>query len=144
MTTGVLYLPRGKHGSNLQSDTQTRLPVHPATESAMSSRSGNGSSARVLEKDRNLRYQNASDIVSDLQRLKRDLDSGARSSAISRRASPLPIPRFNDSLAVLPFVNATGDPETEYLSDSESAKVSSICSPSFLICESFLELAFSL
>ena len=37
---------------------------------------------RALEKDRELRYQHASDMRSDLQRLKRDLDSG-RSGAIT-------------------------------------------------------------
>ena len=31
---------------------------------------------KCLEKDRNLRYQHASDIRTDLQRLKRDTDSG--------------------------------------------------------------------
>jgi serine/threonine protein kinase/Tfp pilus assembly protein PilF len=35
---------------------------------------------KTLEKDRNLRYQHASDIQSDLKRLKRDLDSGRRDS----------------------------------------------------------------
>jgi serine/threonine protein kinase/Flp pilus assembly protein TadD len=37
---------------------------------------------KALEKDRNLRYQHASDIRTDLQRLKRDSESG-RSSAVS-------------------------------------------------------------
>ena len=37
---------------------------------------------KALEKDRKLRYQNASDLRADLQRLKRDTDSG-RSAAIS-------------------------------------------------------------
>ncbi len=36
---------------------------------------------KALEKDRKLRYQNASDIRTDLQRLKRDLDSSYESSA---------------------------------------------------------------
>ena len=36
---------------------------------------------RALEKDRNLRYQHASDLRADLQRLKRDLDSGHRGAA---------------------------------------------------------------
>jgi serine/threonine protein kinase len=31
--------------------------------------------AKCLEKDRNLRYQNASEIRTDLQRMKRDTDS---------------------------------------------------------------------
>ena len=67
---------------------------------------------KALEKDRNLRYQNAADIVSDLQRLKRDLDSG-RVPTVSTLDSHSLIPKFSDSLAVLPLVNATGDPETE-------------------------------
>ena len=41
---------------------------------------------RALEKDRELRYQHASDMRSDLQRLKRDLDSG-RSGAITDDAA---------------------------------------------------------
>src|SRR5713101_7499301 len=40
-----------------------------------------------LEKDRNLRYQTASDLRADLQRMKRDTDSG-RSAAISAVAVP--------------------------------------------------------
>jgi serine/threonine protein kinase len=35
--------------------------------------------SKSLEKDRNLRYQQAADLRADLQRLKRDLDSGGRS-----------------------------------------------------------------
>jgi serine/threonine protein kinase/tetratricopeptide (TPR) repeat protein len=38
---------------------------------------------KCLEKDRNLRYQNAADIRTDLQRLKRDSDSGRSSAASS-------------------------------------------------------------
>ncbi|MFZ0805365.1 MAG: protein kinase [Candidatus Sulfotelmatobacter sp.] len=36
---------------------------------------------KALEKDRNLRYQNAADLRADLSRLKRDLDSGRSSAA---------------------------------------------------------------
>jgi serine/threonine protein kinase/Tfp pilus assembly protein PilF len=38
---------------------------------------------KALEKDRNLRYQNAADMRTDLQRVKRDYESGGSSAAIS-------------------------------------------------------------
>ena len=43
---------------------------------------------KCLEKDRNLRYQHASDIRTDLQRLRRDTDS--RRSTVSESAEPAP------------------------------------------------------
>src|SRR2546425_1615566 len=101
--------------------------------------------AKCLEKDRSLRYQHASDIRTDLQRLKRDTESG---KAVSTGTAT---PRWShrtkligagvfvfliaviavavfyfgsssghapiNSVAVLPFSNASGDPNTEYLSD---------------------------
>jgi serine/threonine protein kinase/Tfp pilus assembly protein PilF len=42
---------------------------------------------KCLEKDRNLRYQHAADIRTDLQRLKRDSDSGRSSAASSSTAA---------------------------------------------------------
>ena len=51
---------------------------------------------KALEKDRNLRYQHAADIRTDLQRLKRDTDSGravaASSSSLAAAAEPIPQP----------------------------------------------------
>jgi serine/threonine protein kinase len=67
--------------------------------------------SKALEKDRKLRYQNASDLRADLQRLKRDTDSG--------RAVP-PALGFGDtldSIAVLPFENVNADPNAEYFSE---------------------------
>jgi serine/threonine protein kinase len=72
--------------------------------------------ARATERDRNLRYQTASDLRADLERLRRDTLSAVRPVAKrvtrqkSRKASV-------QSLAVLPFVNLGGDPDMEYLSE---------------------------
>jgi serine/threonine protein kinase/Tfp pilus assembly protein PilF len=103
--------------------------------------------AKALQKDRLQRYQSAADLRADLQRLRRELDSGAIPSAAVPRA--LPAWRRSavaaiagvlvltgavaaawmtlrsrpasaapiDALAVLPFTNGSADPESEYLSD---------------------------
>jgi eukaryotic-like serine/threonine-protein kinase len=108
---------------------------------------------KALEKDRHLRYRTASDMLADLQRLKRDTDSartlpsttiqtttrtirrywghfvwaGALSVAVilfglnvgNLRDSVFGGARKNGiaSIAVLPFVNVSNDPKTDYLSD---------------------------
>lgn len=67
---------------------------------------------RLLEKDRRLRYQSASDLRADLQRLKRDSDSG-RSAAVA--APPPKVPE--KSLAVMYFENLSGVKDDEYFRD---------------------------
>jgi serine/threonine protein kinase len=100
---------------------------------------------KALEKDRNMRYQSAAEIRTDLQRLKRDTEStqvvGIPASAdkrLKRRklwiaaAACVAIIALLiagawylrsssaaqiDSIAVLPFTNGGGDANTDYLSD---------------------------
>ncbi len=67
---------------------------------------------KALEKDRNLRYQHAADIRTDLQRLKRDTDSGravaASSSSVAAAAEPIPQPSAPPSARISVPVSATG------------------------------------
>jgi eukaryotic-like serine/threonine-protein kinase len=65
---------------------------------------------KALEKDRNLRYQHAADLRADLQRLKRDTESG-RSAAVA--ASPPTVPPVSysapaASTSAPPFANVSG------------------------------------
>jgi eukaryotic-like serine/threonine-protein kinase len=108
---------------------------------------------KCLEKDRTLRYQHAAEVRTDLQRLKRDSESGK--SIIKTRESGRPI-RFRrlvwsiaaasmllvgaaflawrylphnsnaasiHSVAVLPFSNASKDPEMDYLGEGISEEI---------------------
>lgn len=73
---------------------------------------------QALEKDRDLRYQNATDLKTALKRLKRDLDSGRHSgenSAIHSTRAPQAV--HEHSIAVLYFENLSGMKEDEYLRD---------------------------
>jgi len=68
---------------------------------------------RALEKDRNLRYQTATDLKTELLRLKRDADSGGRRAVDESR----PGRAAEKSIAVLYFENLSGVKEDEYLRD---------------------------
>ncbi len=72
---------------------------------------------KALEKDRNLRYQTATDLKTDLTRLKRDVDSGHKRAAEqsdSRGGGSRPAEK---SIAVLYFENLSGVKEDEYFRD---------------------------
>ncbi|HEV2113108.1 MAG TPA: protein kinase, partial [Terriglobales bacterium] len=71
---------------------------------------------KAMEKDRNLRYQTATDIKTDLIRLKRDLDSGRKRTA--QESDPRGESKQTEkSIAVLYFENTSAAKEDEYLRD---------------------------
>jgi serine/threonine protein kinase/tetratricopeptide (TPR) repeat protein len=70
---------------------------------------------KSLEKDRQLRFQTAGGMLADLKRLKRDLDTGSK-PAVTAGVTPKAQEEM-DAIAVLPFENTSGDPDSEYLSD---------------------------
>jgi len=70
---------------------------------------------KALEKDRELRYQSATDFKTDLLRLQRDVDSGGRRAA--QGADSRGGRSSEKSVAVLYFENPSGAKEEEYLRD---------------------------
>jgi len=68
---------------------------------------------KLLEKDRRLRYQSATELRADLQRLKREIDSGRVAPAGGRERS----------VAVLYFENLSGAKEDEYFRDGMTEDV---------------------
>ncbi|HEX5236675.1 MAG TPA: protein kinase, partial [Silvibacterium sp.] len=116
MATGVLPFqgesPAVIYDAILNRDPVPILQVNPSLPPAF---------ARIvekaLEKDRNLRYQAAGELKTDLLRLKRDLDSGSRQRSDSGESRPGTGKASVKSVAVLYFENLSGEKEDEYFRD---------------------------
>jgi non-specific serine/threonine protein kinase len=78
---------------------------------------------KALEKDRNLRYQTATEIKTDLIRLKRDLESGRKRAAEVSDSRGGPGKPPERSIAVLYFENLSGVKEDEYFRDGTTEDI---------------------
>src|SRR5450755_3740462 len=72
---------------------------------------------KTLEKDRNLRCQTATELKTDLNRLKRDLEPNKRRTKEKSDSDPAAPKLAGKSVAVLYFENLSGSKEDEYLRD---------------------------
>jgi tetratricopeptide (TPR) repeat protein len=85
----------------LHSDPVALLKINPALPPKLEEIVG-----KALEKDRKLRYQSAAEMRTDLQRVKRDRESGRTSAAASTRADPVRrFPKWS-AIALMPIVAA--------------------------------------
>src|SRR6202044_720774 len=82
MATGQLPF-RGESTATIFEAILNRVPVAPVRLNPDSPAELERIINRALEKDRNLRYQNASDMRAELCRLKRDMDSSQNSVAVA-------------------------------------------------------------
>jgi Tol biopolymer transport system component/serine/threonine protein kinase len=111
MATGVLPF-RGDTSGLIFNSILERTPVAPVRINPEIPPKLEEIINKALEKDRNLRYQHASEIRADLQRLKRDTDS-SRISAVQlpmqqRRRSPWLIPGVVCAVAIIALALTIG------------------------------------
>ena len=157
MATGQLPF-RGESTATVFESILSRLPIAPIRLNPDLPSELERIINKALEKDRNLRYQGAAEMRADVQRLKRDTESGKSTATTeagtrtqsrrrlwgvvgslaavlivgaaflvwrslhSRTSDATPI----HSIAVLPFANASTDPEMDYLGEGISGEIISL------------------
>ena len=111
MATGVLPF-RGDTSGLIFNSILERTPVAPVRINPEIPSKLEEIITKALEKDRNLRYQHASEMRADLQRLKRDTDSSrisaAQLSIQQRRRSPWLIPGAVCAVAIIALALTIG------------------------------------
>jgi len=116
MATGVPPFP-GATSALIFDAILNRQPTRASKVNASTPAGLEAIISKLLEKDVRLRYQSAADLLADLRRLQRDGGTTSVPAATpgtkSRKAS-----KTIDSIAVLPFANATGDAELEYIGEA--------------------------
>jgi serine/threonine-protein kinase len=105
MATGTLPF-KGKDLSALFNEILNKTPISPRQLSPDLPDQLRLVLNRALEKDRDVRYQSIRDLMTDLLQTK---GSSSTLSTSSNKTKP--------SIAVLPFVNMSSDPDNEYFSD---------------------------
>ena len=116
MTTGALPFP-GETSAVVFDAILNRDPVPVTQHIPAVPPEFNRILSQALEKDRDLRYQTATDLKTALKRLQRDLDSGPRPSQSSGSRPVAGVSTDAQPIAVLYFENLSGVSEDEYLRD---------------------------
>jgi TolB-like protein/Tfp pilus assembly protein PilF/predicted Ser/Thr protein kinase len=106
MATGILPF-RGETSGVIFESILNRAPVSPLRLNPDLSTDLTRIIDKCLEKDRNLRYQHAADVRTDLQRLKRDTGSGT-ASARSLEMAPVPWWRRTPSIVIAAVIMVIG------------------------------------
>jgi serine/threonine protein kinase/tetratricopeptide (TPR) repeat protein len=101
MATGMLPF-RGETSALIFQSILDRAPVSPVRLNPDLPPKLEDVINKCLEKDRNLRYQHSADIRADLQRLKRDTDSGRATAAHSESHPAISMPEVQDAGATSP------------------------------------------
>ena len=78
---------------------------------------------RCLEKKKESRYQSATDLLSDLEAVKKGIPMTEKAPVIKPNLRPDEKSQWQGSVAVLPFANMSADPEQDYFCDGMAEEI---------------------